>query len=207
MINKVTRISQLFLLVIVCSLISCSSHKGTEVAKARPTAPKNIHVTIVKDGLKLSWPAIKDATKYTVFWGQEHADYRGLANVDENSIHLTGIKKGDLWAFAVTSWNTMGESNFSEEVMVVYDDNPQRAEAHLNKANQLAAKGKYSEAHAYYCTAINLNPNNPDAYKNRSVLYTKIARHDLAKQDDVVADKIYKTKPISALPVSHQNRN
>ncbi len=202
---KIVKPAYLLILPLIMLIVSCTYQSGTEVSKAKAKAPKNIEVTCTDRGVSLEWAPVKDACKYTVFWGHTKGEYRGIVNTKENSIEFEGLKKGELYILAVTSWNATGESNYSEPVMIVFDDNSAKAGVHLSKANQLRAKGRFAEAHAYYCAAIRLNPQNPDAYRDRAQLYTQISRPDLAKNDNANAEKLYKAKPFSVLPVSQRS--
>jgi tetratricopeptide (TPR) repeat protein len=197
--NYLNRILGVLLLIGPLALVSCGNNNGTEVSKAKPVAPKNLTAQLIDKGVQLSWEPVAGARHYTVFWGTERGDYRALANTDAVSVVLPGLKAGSLYTFAVTCWNPMGESSYSREVMLVYDDNPTRAGAHLAKANQLMSKGVYSEAQAYFSAAIGLDPSNPEAYRDRAQLYAKLQKHDMAQADNSMAEQLFKNRPISAL--------
>jgi hypothetical protein len=181
------------------ALMSCSAQSGTEVSKVKPVAPAAVAVSMGAGGAEVSWSAVPGVTSYTVFWGTDRGDYRKLANTTETSLIVSELKKGEMYAFAVTCWNDRGESNYSDEQLLVYDDEPTRAREHLAKANALSAKGMYEEAHIYYSAVIRLDPKNAEAYTERARLYARSARPELAAADNAAAERIYKLRPMSAL--------
>jgi hypothetical protein len=205
--NFLNRILGVLLLIGPLALVSCGNNNGTEVSKAKPVAPKNLTPRIVDKGVQLSWEPVAGAVQYTVFWGTERGEYRALANTDAVSVVLPGLKPGSLYSFAVTCWNSLGESAYSKEAMLVYDDNPTRAGAHLTKANQLMSTGVYPEAQAYFCAAIGLDPSNPEAYRDRAQLYAKLQKHDMSRADNSMAEQLFKNRPISALQRPPGNKN
>jgi Tfp pilus assembly protein PilX len=89
-------------------------------------------VSVVPAGLEVSWDRISGATHYTVFWGTENRKYDRLYAVSDNRLLITNLGKGQLYRVAVTSWNQNGESDYSPEAVVAYDDDPRRATAHLD---------------------------------------------------------------------------
>jgi len=110
---------------------------------------------------------------------------------------ISGLDKGELYCFAVTSWGERGESDYSKEVMYVYDDDPSRSSQHLAKGNEMMASGLYPEADAYISAAIRLQPQSADAYKSRAQLYERMDEPELAKKDSVMAEKLSSRKTAS----------
>lgn len=166
----------------------------------KPVAPVHVQVSQVSEGVEVAWKTVPGALHYTVFWGTERGEYRNLFNTSGTRVVLSGLRKGELYYLAVTTWTSAGESNYSQEHTVVYDDDPSRARSHLAKANELKQKGDYPEAHAHVSASVRLDPTNPEAYKDRGLLYEKTARPDLARQDYATAEKLYKIKPLSLIP-------
>jgi hypothetical protein len=156
--------------------------------------PTAVHVDEVPQGVRLKWTAVRDASVYTVFWGSSPTEYKNLANVKDCSVIISGLAKGELYCFAVTSWGERGESDYSSEVDYVYDDDPSRSGQHLAKGNELMANGLYPEAHAYISAAIRLQPKRVDAYKSRALLYERMDEPALAKKDRVMAEKLSSRK-------------
>jgi len=196
----VEKIRESVVTVIVLSnllLLSCSSSINQGGAQSAPTAPRDVRLAIATQGLEMSWEPVSGATHYTVFWGSERGDYRGLVNCDCPALVLTGLNREQLYFLAVTAWNQRGESNFSDEQVLVYDDGSGRPETYLAKGNDLMNRGHYVGAHAYFCAAIRLDPANLDAYQSRAMLHEKINRPDLARQDQAMAEKLFKKKRIS----------
>jgi Flp pilus assembly protein TadD len=140
---------------------------------------------------------VQGAVKYTVFWGSDRGDYKSLFDTQRPKVVLSNLRKGELYYLAVTTWTSTGESNYSEEQVVVFDDVPSSARSHLAKANEFIGRGAYQEAYAHISTAIRLDPRNPDGYRDRAMLYEKISRPDLAKLDHAMAEKLYGNKPLS----------
>jgi len=149
------------------------------------------------EGLRLDWEKAPGATHYTVFWGNESQDYRNITNFKAPPVVLAGLRKGKLYALAVTSWNERGESDYSTEQVLVYDDNPKNASVYAATGNNLMEKGSYDEALVYFSAAIRLDPHDVSAYQQRALLYERVNRTDLAKRDHAMAQKILKTRPLT----------
>jgi tetratricopeptide (TPR) repeat protein len=148
----------------------------------------------------MTWECVPEAHFYTVFWGTERGDYRGTVNSDSCSVLLQGMEKEKIYYFAVTAWNQAGESMFSNEQVLVYDNNAQNSEKHVATGNELMQRGRLRDAHAYFSAAILCDPENVMAYRYRAMLYESISRSDLAKQDYATAETIQK-KAIALTPV------
>lgn len=176
---------------------SCGSSVGKSSKNSPPAPPVEVQCSVVPEGLLVEWTPIEGAHHYTVFWGSERGEYRGLINSDANSIILGGLSKGEMYVVAVTAWNGNGESKYSEEQCLVYDDNPARAQAYYSRGQELMQRGNLSDAQVYMSAAIRLDPGNAHAYKDRALLYEKMNREDLARQDNTMAEKIFKKKPLS----------
>jgi len=196
----IERIKELLVTLLVFSpflLLSCSSSGRPEGAQNAPAAPVHVHLAITAQGLQVAWEPVLGTTHYTLFWGLERGDYKSLVDCDRPAVVLRGLKNGELYFFAVTAWNRRGESNFSNEEVVVYDDGTGRPETYLAKGNDLMIRGYYSGAQAYFSAAIRLDPDNLYAYQSRATLYEKIDRPDLAREDEARAEKLFKEKRIS----------
>jgi Tfp pilus assembly protein PilF len=107
------------------------------------------------------------------------------------------LNREQLYYFAVSAWNHRGESNFSDEQVLVYDDGSGRPDAYLAKGNDLMSNGYYMGAHAYFSAAIRLDPGNLHAYQSRAALHEKINQPDLARQDEAMAERLLKKQRIS----------
>jgi tetratricopeptide (TPR) repeat protein len=174
---------------------------GTSTSLAKAVAPAHVYVTDTQEGAEVSWQPVPGAAKYTVFWGLERGDYKNLFDTTSAKIVLRNLRRGELYYVAVTTWIATGESNYSHDQIVIFDDNPSHAKVHLSKASEFMERGAYQEAYAHISTAVKLAPNSPDVYKDRALLYEKVARPDLAKQDHATARKLYENKPISLNPM------
>jgi tetratricopeptide (TPR) repeat protein len=155
---------------------------------------------MIDRGLEISWKCVPGSTHHTLFWGFERGDYRNMANSNTCSAIIVGLKKGDLYYFAATSWNARGESGYSREQAFVYDDEPGRAGVYLGKGSESMRKGLFAEAHAYFSAAIRLDPENPEAYRQRATLHEKLNQTEFASQDYQMAEKIFKKRPLSTAP-------
>jgi tetratricopeptide (TPR) repeat protein len=173
---------------------------GSRSPKAQTVAPAHVNVADAAGGVEVAWHPVPGAFKYTVFWGTARGEYKNLFDTTLPKVVLSNLRKGELYYFAVTTWTSTGESNYSQEQLVVHDDVPSHAKTHLAKANEFMGRDAYQEAYAHISTAIRLAPNDPDGYKDRALLYEKIARPDLAKQDHAMAERLYGNKPISLIP-------
>jgi len=162
-----------------------------------PTEPDNVQVRVNESGLQILWGNVPGATHYTVFWGTESGQYRGMGNCATNSALISDLIMEDLYYVAVTSWNARGESNYSREQTAVYDTNPARAGIYVAKGNDAVKRGLANQAHAYFCAAIRLDPENVDAYRSRAVLYEKTNRTELASKDHKMAEKLQKDRAVS----------
>ncbi len=181
------------LLLLLVSVASCGSQTNSGGYKAGGP-PATLRVDEEPQGVRLTWPAVKHAAAYTVFWGSSPTEYKNLAHIQNSPVIISGLAKGQLYCFAVTSWGEHGESDYSTEAIYVYDDDPNRASQHLAKGNELMASGLYPEAHAYISAAIRLQPKRADAYKSRAMLYERMDEPDMAKKDYVTAEKLSSRK-------------
>lgn len=177
-------------------LASCGPSPGTGKL-GPPQPPREVKLSMVPEGLEVSWDRISGATHYTVFWGTENGKYNQLYAVPDNRLFITGLRKGELSTVAVTSWNQNGESDYSPEAVVVYDDDPRRATAHLAKGNELLLRGSLDLADAYLSAAIRLNPNNAQAYRSRALVNEKMNRVELARKDHAAEERLIKQQKAS----------
>ena len=177
------------------SLVSCSSYFEPKEPTAPPKPPKNVRVQIDEAGVKISWDCVKGATKYSVFWGREESrDYRGLRDADGCSLILAGLVRGFIYRFAVTAWNRRGESNYSREVAIVFDNDQQKSDYYVLRGEHMWKKGRYQAAHIFFSTAIRLDPKNPEPYKRRAALNRQLNRSELARHDLDMVEKLSNPK-------------
>jgi tetratricopeptide (TPR) repeat protein len=184
------------LVLALLSIASCGSQTNSAGPKGG-APPASVQVDEAPQGVRLTWSAVKHASYYTVFWGSLPTEYKNFANTQNCSVIISGLTKGELHCFAVTSWGEHGESDYSAEVIYVYDGDPSRSSQHLAKGTELIAKGLYPEAHAYISAAIRLQPQRAEAYESRALLYEKMDEPDLAKKDRVMAEKLSSRKTAS----------
>lgn len=197
MVQKAKKFQGVLLLLIMILVVSCSQSVTGGAPEKPPTPPKNLKVSIVDQGVHVSWDCVPGVSFYTVFWGTDREEYRNLVNSKECSATLVGLRKNEFYAFAVTAWNQRGESDYSHGAEVIYDDDPTRADHYVAQGNQQMKKGQYRNALTYFSTAIRLAPDSAHAYQRRALLYEKTSRTDLAKQDYQMAEKLLKRKPLS----------
>lgn len=163
-----------------------------------PPPPGDVQVDAARGGLRVGWIPVPGALYYTVFWGTERGQFKYLADSKHCDVLIADLYKGDLYNLAVTSWNENGESNFSRELLYVYDDpGSGRAAAHLSRGNELARRGLFKDAYAYLSAAIRLDPTNAEAYRSRAMLSEKMGRAESARKDYAAAEKLFNRKPIS----------
>jgi hypothetical protein len=186
-----------FLLSMNLLLASCSFVGETAEPVRPPAAPQKAQVQVNGDGLQVFWRSVPGATHYTVFWGTETGQYRSMGDSATNSAFITDVVMGELYYVTVTSWNARGESNYSPEVAIVYDTTPARADIYLGKGNDAMKRGLTSQAHAYFCAAIRLDPQNVEAYRSRAALYEMINLNDLAGKDLETAENLRKNRTVS----------
>lgn len=178
------------LLGALIALSSCSRTSTADMPTVPPGAPTNVQLQVVKEGVHVSWDCIPGVTHYTVFWGTDRDNYRNLINAESCALTLAGLKKGRFYAFAVTAWNQQGESEYSREAAVVYDDEPSRAAEYVEKGNDLMERGLYTDAHLYFSAAIRLDPQNAAAYRRRGLLYERTNQPALAREDYRRAERL-----------------
>lgn len=193
------------LLVLFLFVASCGS--GTNSAGYRTAAPPaEIQVEEVAQGIRIAWSPVADAASYTVFWGREPTQYKNCFSTKDCSLIISGLSKGELHCFAVTSWGHRGESDYSREIIYVYDDNPNRSSAHLAKGKELMSHGLYPEANAYLSVSIRLHPESADAYRSRASLYDRMEEPDSAKKDRATAERLSNRKTASLELSRHSSR-
>jgi tetratricopeptide (TPR) repeat protein len=188
-------------LILPLALLACTSSGGKTVAGLPPKPPADVKCQVAGEGIEISWNSVHNATHYTVFWGTDRGDYRSMGNSGASSVLLSGLQKEKLYAIAVSAWNESGESNFSEEQLVVYDDETQNSPKYAAKGEELMQRGYYRDAHAYFSAAITCDPENADAYQRRAQLYERMSRTDLAQKDYAQAENIHRKKMSSSAPV------
>ncbi|MGO9567647.1 MAG: tetratricopeptide repeat protein [Desulfomonilaceae bacterium] len=194
------RIRELLLTALVLSnllLLSCSSSVNQGGAQDAPVPPIHVQLAMVAQGLQVAWEPVSGATHYTLFWGSEPGEYKSLVNCESPAVILSRLNREQLYFIAVTAWNQRGESNFSNELVLVYDDGSGRPETYLARGNDLMNRGHYAGAQAYFSAAIRLDPGNLYAYQSRAILRQKINQPDLAREDETMAEMLFKKKRIS----------
>jgi hypothetical protein len=196
-VQKAKIFQEILLLLIMIFVVSCTQTVTGGAPEKPPDPPKNLKVSVVDQGVHLSWDCAPGVALYTVFWGPDREEYRNLVNSKECSATMVGLRKNEFYAFAVTAWNQRGESDYSQAAEVIYDDDPARADHYLAMGNDQMKKGQYRNALTYFSTAIRLAPDSAHAYQRRALLYEKTRRTDLAKQDYQMAEKLLKRKPLS----------
>jgi tetratricopeptide (TPR) repeat protein len=177
-------------------LASCGPSEGTGKL-GPPESPREVKFRIVPEGLEVSWDTVPGATHYAVFWGTETGKYDRMFTAPDTCVVITGLGRGELYALAVTSWNHDGESDYSPEAVVVYDDEPRRATAHLAKGDELLAQGSLELADAYLSAAIRLDPDSVQAYRSRALLNEKLNRPEPARKDHAAAERLIKQQKVS----------
>ena len=193
------------LVVLFLFVASCGSGTNSAAYKTG-AAPAEIQVEEVPQGIRIAWSPVEDAASYTVFWGREPTEYKNYFNTTECSLIISGLSKGELHCFAVTSWGHRGESDYSREIVYVYDDDPNRSSAHLAKGKELMSNGLYPEANAYLSAAIRLHPESADAYSSRASLYDRMEEPDSAKKDRATAERLSNRKTASLELNGHSSR-
>lgn len=148
-------LASIALLLSLCLLASCGPSQGTGKT-APPQPPGEVKLRVKPEGLVVSWKRVAGAKHYTVFWGIEDGKYDRLNDVSGNRLLITDLRKGELYTFAVTSWNQSGESDYSREALIVYDEDPGRAAAHLAKGKELLARGAPEPADTHLSAAMRL---------------------------------------------------
>ncbi|MBI5248130.1 MAG: hypothetical protein HY912_01435 [Desulfomonile tiedjei] len=197
----VHRIWGIFLVLAVPLVLMACSGSVKIAAGVPPKPPADVASEVVAQGIEIYWNAVPGATSYTVFWGTEPADYRSMVNSNVTTVLLRGLQKERTYHIAVTSWNQFGESAFSDEQFLVYDDDVQNAAKYFAAGEELLKRGHYHDAKAYFSAAITCDPENGEAYSRRAFIYEKTSRWDLAKKDYSQAETIYKKKMSNTDPV------
>ena len=182
-------------------MVSCGS-TGREQKGTTVPPPEKLWFQMVESGLKVSWDQVPGAVQYSLFWGTETGDYRMLVHTVQSTAVVTSLEPGELYAFAVTAWTYVGESDYSPEAMFVYDRDPRRASKHLSKGHSFLRKGFLQDAHAHLSAAIRLDPRAAEAYRIRAQVNEKMNRDDFARKDYSMAEDLFNNKPISLRPSS-----
>ena len=195
------KVLAIFLVLIVPLVLIACSGSGKTATGGVPKAPVVLATQVSCQGIEISWDAVPGASHYTVFWGTSPGDYRSMANSNANSVVLCGLQKEQMYYLAVTSWNEFGESNYSGEQFLLYDDEAQNSLKYLAKGEELLQKGYFYDAKVYFSAAISCDPENGEAYQRRAVVHERISRSDLAKEDYARAESIFRKKVSTAAPV------
>jgi len=186
----------LILLLGSMCLVACGLGESGK-ASGPPAQPSGLKFELVPSGLRVSWDRVAGATHYTLFAGKEPGEYRFTVDSQDSSVVLVGLEKCQFYAMAVTAWNSRGESDFSREEFIIYDDDPTNADAYVEAGKDLLQRGFLADAYVYISTAIRLNPNSAGAYRSRALVYELMGRRDNARKDHSTADKIEKNKNLS----------
>jgi tetratricopeptide (TPR) repeat protein len=175
----------------VMSLVSCDISLEPKEPTAPPKIPMPPRAQVEDGGIKISWDCVEGATKYSVFWGRERPrDYRGQRQTEGCSMILTGLAKGFIYRFAVTAWNKKGESDYSREIAIVFENDQRKADYYVLRGNHMWEKGRYQEAHIFFSTAIRLDPKNPKPYRRRAALSQQLNRAAPAQADLDMVEKL-----------------
>jgi tetratricopeptide (TPR) repeat protein len=185
------------LLVGCLCLASCGSGNRSGTT-GPPAQPLGLKFELVPSGLRVSWDRVSGASHYTLFAGKEPGEYRFTVDSTDSSVILVGLEKCQFYAMAVTAWNSRGESDFSSEEFVIYDDDPTNAAAYVEAGNDLMQRGFLADAYVYITTAIRLDPNSAGAYRTRALVNERMSRPDRARQDHSRAERIEKKKNLSS---------
>ncbi|MEW6347463.1 MAG: fibronectin type III domain-containing protein [Thermodesulfobacteriota bacterium] len=189
------RIGAVPALVLVLALTS-SCRLSSDKAKLEgiPDIPANVELRFVDKGLQVSWKPDARPASYYVFWGKEEGVYDRVIDSSAPPVVLGDLQKGTFYTIAVTARNEWGESEYSEEQAVIYDDDPGKASEYLVKAKDMIVKGYHREAMAYLAAVIRLDPDNPDPYRYRAALNEKLGRVRLVKEDLALAEAVIKRR-------------
>ncbi len=183
------KISLMLLVLVVITAVSYQ--KSTEKAKSDGIlhSPKDVQVRWSEKGLEVSWQPVVDASGYNVFWGKEEGIYEKVIETGANLAVISGLQKGAVYNLAVTARNERGESNYSGEVAVIYEDDPNKVPTYLAKAAESAAKGSRATALAYLDTIIRLDPTNAKAFNLGEALNLNLGRPQAMKKSDKPTDE------------------
>ncbi len=192
MIGRIGVVSALILVVAFTS--SCRLSPDKAKLEGMPEIPRNVELRFVNKGLQVSWNPAPRAVNYYVFWGQEEGVYDKVMESTDASVVLGDLQKGGFYTIAVTARNGWGESEYSEEKAVIYDDDPRNAREYLGKARDMMVRGCFVEAMAYLAAVIRLDPDNPDPYRFRAALNEKLGHIRLVKEDLALAEGIINRK-------------
>src|SRR5262245_8895490 len=77
-----------------------------------------------------------------------------------------------------------------DNLIAAINADPTYADAHCLLGEIYQGKGNYKQALAYYSEAIRLNPKVAYYYTGRANAYRLIGRHDLAEEDDKIAESL-----------------
>ena len=72
----------------------------------------------------VSWTAVPDPSVlgYKIFWGTSSHQYESRADVGPNTSYaVSGLRHGTTYFFAVSAYNTGGESGLSNEVSILVE--------------------------------------------------------------------------------------
>lgn len=172
--------------------------QGKTVDVKKPSAPSGFIVEQSGDGLLATWHPSPGAKSYTLFWGTDKGEFRKMFPTTDTSVMMKGFDPGQLYNFAVTASNDNYESDFSTEFFYVYDDAPKNSIEHIAKAKDLMFDKRHSEALAFLNTAIRLDPNNPESYRTRAMLWEKLGEKDQAKHDFKKSETLFGHKHMTS---------
>ncbi len=184
----------LALIVVVALTSSCRLSQDKAKLEGIPESPTDVELRFVDKGLQVSWKPSPRATNYHVFWGKEEGVYDRVVDCNAESVVLSDLQRATFYTLAVTARNAWGESEYSEEKAVIYDDDPKKSPEFLAKAKEMMVKGYHQEALAYLSAVIRLDPDNPDPYRFRAALNEKLGRRRLVNEDLALIEEISKRK-------------
>ena len=184
-------------LVLTVTLAFGKPH-GKTVDVKKPSAPSGFVVEESGDGLLASWHPSPGAKSYTLFWGTDKGEFRKMFPTTETSVLMKGFESGHLYNFAVTATNDSYESDFSTELFYLIDDKPKNSMEHIARAKDLIVDKRHNEALAFLNTAIRLDPNNPESYRTRGMLWEKLGEKEQAKQDFKKSETLFGHKQMTS---------
>jgi hypothetical protein len=183
--------------VVATMMAACQQSSDKAKTEGIPQIPEGVQLRLAAKGLEVSWKPVPDASGYNVFWGKEAGVYDRLIESDSPSMVIPGLEKGALYSVAVTATNLSGESDYSEEVTLVYENDPRKSTDYLAKAKESMDRGRHSVALAYLATIVGLDPDNRDASSLRAALDRKLASGQPQENDRLITEKSRKQARIS----------
>ncbi len=194
--NRAYIIVGLALILIVA--VSFGKPHGKTVDVKKPSSPSGFSIDQSEDGLVASWHPSAGAKSYTLFWGTNKGEYRKMFPTGETSVFIKGFEPGQVYNFTVTASNDSYESDYSNECFFVYDDVPRNSTDHIAKAKDMMIDRRHGEALAFLNTAIRLDPENPESYRARAMLFERLGNKDQARHDFKKSETLFGNKQMTS---------